>query len=245
MKFDIITIFPAIINAYLAESIVKRAIQKGIIEVRVHNLRDYTEDRHRTVDDYPYGGGPGMVMKPEPFFEAVRATKADGIETHTVMLSPQGKRFDQEAALRLSRERRRLLFLCGRYEAIDERVRDALVDEEISIGDYVLTGGELPCLVIIDGVVRLLPGALGDECSAMEESFSWGILDYPHYTRPPVFEGLKVPEVLLSGNHREIALWRKKEALKRTLQRRPELFERAQLTDEDRRLLSEIEEEEK
>jgi tRNA (guanine37-N1)-methyltransferase len=245
MKFDIITIFPAIIEAYLAESIVKRAIQKGIIEARVHNLRDYTEDRHRTVDDYPYGGGPGMVMKPEPFFEAVRTIKADGIETHTILLSPQGKRFDQDAALKLSREKQRLLILCGRYEAIDERVRDALVDEEISIGDYVLTGGELPCLVIIDGIVRLLPGALGDECSAMEESFSWGILDYPHYTRPPVFEGLKVPEVLLSGNHREIALWRKKEALRRTLERRPELLRTAHLTDEDRRLLSEIEEEEK
>jgi tRNA (guanine37-N1)-methyltransferase len=245
MKFDIITIFPAIFDAYLSESIVKRAILRGIVDVRVHNLRDYTDDRHRTVDDYPYGGGPGMVMKPEPFFDAVRAIKADGIETRTILLSPQGRRFDQYAASRLSGQEQRLLFLCGRYEAIDERVRDTIVDEEISIGDYVLTGGELPCLVIIDGIVRLLPGALGDESSATEESFSWGILDYPHYTRPPVFEGLKVPDVLLSGNHREIALWRRKEALKRTLQRRPELFETASLTDEDRRLLSEIKEEEK
>ena len=245
MKFDIITIFPAIFEAYLSESILKRAIRKGIVEARVHNLRDFTSDRHKTVDDSPYGGGPGMVMKAAPFFEAVRAIKADGIDTLTIMLSPQGKRFDQDTAFRLSREEKRLLFLCGRYEAIDERVRDALVDEEMSIGDYVLTGGELPCLVIIDGIVRLLPGALGDENSAKEESFTWGILDYPHYTRPPEFEGRKVPDVLLSGNHREISQWRRKEALRRTLCRRPELLERSPLTDEDRRLLSEIKEEEK
>jgi len=245
MRCEIITIFPSIFDAYLSESILKRALEKGIVEVKVHQLRDYTTDKHRTVDDYPYGGGPGMVMKPDPFFRAVKSIKADGIETFTLMMSPQGRPFDQEMALELSKEKRRLLFLCGRYEAIDERVRDSLVDREVSIGDYVLTGGELPALVIIDGIVRLLPGALGDEYSVKEESFSWGILDYPHYTRPPECEGMKVPDVLLSGNHKEILLWRRKEALRRTLLRRPELIQRALLTDEDYRLLSEIKEEER
>lgn len=245
MRCEIITIFPDIFRAYFSEGIVKRAIESGIFEVKVHNLRDYTVDKHRTVDDSPYGGGPGMVMKPDPFFKAVKAVKADGIETYSIMLSPQGRRFDHDMAMRLSYERRRLLFLCGRYEAIDERVMDLLVDEEISIGDYVLTGGELPALVIIDGIVRLLPGALGDEFSSKEESFSWGILDYPHYTRPPEFEGLRVPDVLLSGNHRQIVSWRRKEALRKTFRRRPELLQRAPLTDEDQRLLAEIEEEEK
>lgn len=244
MKCEIVTIFPGIFDAYFSESIMKRALQKDIVELKVHNLRDYTTDRHKTVDDTPYGGGPGMVMKPEPFFRAVEAVKSDGIETYIIALSPQGARFDQEMALRLSKEERRLLFLCGRYEAIDERVRDGLVDEEISIGDYVLTGGELPALVIIDTIVRLLPGALGDECSVKEESFSWGILDYPHYTRPPEFAGLRVPDVLLSGNHRDIARWRRKEALRRTALRRPELLQRTPLTDEDLRLLFEIKEEE-
>jgi len=245
MRCEIITIFPSIFNAYLSESILKRAVEKGIIEFRVHQLREYTTNKHRTVDDYPYGGGPGMVMKPEPFFSAVKSIKADGIETFTLMMSPQGIPFDQEMALELSKEKKRLLFLCGRYEAIDERVRDSLVDREVSIGDYVLTGGELPALVIIDSIVRLLPGALGDEYSVREESFSWGILDYPHYTRPPEFEGMKVPDILLSGNHKEILLWRRKEALRRTLLRRPELIQGAPLTDEDYRLLLEIKEEEK
>ena len=245
MRCEIITIFPSIFNAYLSESILKRAVEKGLVEVKVHQLRDYTPDKHRTVDDYPYGGGPGMVMKPEPFFSAVKSIKADGIETLTIMMSPQGKPFKQTMALELSKEKKRLLFLCGRYEAIDERVRDLLVDREVSIGDYVLTGGELPALVIIDSIVRLLPGALGDEYSVKEESFSWGILDYPHYTRPPEFEGMKVPDTLLSGNHKQILLWRRKEALRRTLLRRPELVQRALLTDEDYRLLSEIKEEER
>jgi tRNA (guanine37-N1)-methyltransferase len=245
MRCEIITIFPSIFDAYLSESILKRAVERGIVELKVHQLRDYTADRHRTVDDYPYGGGPGMVMKLEPFFRAVNSIKEDGIETLTLMMSPQGQPFNQDMARELSGETRRLLFLCGRYEAIDERVRDSLVDRELSIGDYVLTGGELPALVIIDGIVRLLPGALGDEYSAKEESFSWGILDYPHYTRPPECEGRKVPDVLLSGNHKEILLWRRKEALRRTLLRRPELLQRALLTDEDYRLLSEIKEEER
>lgn len=245
MKFDIITIFPRIFDAYLSEGILRRASERGIIDVRVHNLRDHTSDKHKTVDDYPYGGGPGMVMKPEPFFSAVKSVKEDGIDTLTVMVSPQGRVFDQALAVALSKETRRLLFLCGRYEAIDERVRDSLVDEEISVGDYILTGGELPALVIIDAVVRLLPGALGDEYSAKEESFSWGLLDYPHYTRPPEFDGMKVPDVLVSGNHREIARWRRKEALRRTLRRRPELIGNASLADEDMTLISEIKEEER
>lgn len=243
MRYEIITIFPDIFDAYFSESIIKRAIERGIIEVKVHNLRDHTTDRHRTVDDYSYGGGPGMVMKPEPFFHAVEAIKADGLETCTIMLTPRGKPFHQETALALSKEQRRLLFLCGRYEAIDERVRDRLVDQEISIGDYVLTGGELPALVIIDAIVRLLPGVLGDEHSVEEESFSWGILDYPHYTRPQEYQGMKVADVLLSGNHREIAVWRRKEALRNTLRTRPELLQRVQLSKEDYKLLLEIKEE--
>ncbi|HET6515825.1 MAG TPA: tRNA (guanosine(37)-N1)-methyltransferase TrmD [Thermodesulfovibrionales bacterium] len=244
MRCEIITIFPGIFHAYFSESILKRAIQKGIIDLKVHNLRDFTTDKHRTVDDHPYGGGSGMVMKPGPFFDAVESVKADGVETCTIMLTPKGRPFHQEAALALSQERRRLLFLCGRYEAIDERVRERLVDLELSIGDYILTGGELPALVIIDALVRLLPGALGDERSVVEESFSWGILDYPHYTRPPEYRGMKVPDVLLSGNHKDIARWRRKEALKGTLRMRPDLLQKASLTREDHTLLSEIKEEE-
>ncbi|HXX57449.1 MAG TPA: tRNA (guanosine(37)-N1)-methyltransferase TrmD [Thermodesulfovibrionales bacterium] len=244
MRYEVITIFPDIFHAYLSESIIKRAIGKGIVEIKVHNLRDYTTDKHRTVDDYPYGGGSGMVMKPEPFFSAVEAIKADGLETYTIMMTPQGRPFHQGLAATLSRDTRRLLFLCGRYEAIDERVRGGLVDLELSIGDYVLSGGELPALVIIDALVRLLPGALGDEHSVEEESFSWGILDYPHFTRPPEYRGARVPDVLLSGNHRDIERWRRKEALRRTLRRRPELLRKVSLEQEDHILLSEIEEEE-
>lgn len=244
MKFDIITIFPEIFNAYLNESIIKRAINKKIIEAKVHNLRDFTADRHRTVDDYPYGGGPGMVMKPEPFFNAIEAIKADGIPRRTIMLSPQGKVFNQDMALSMAKETQDLILICGRYEAVDERVRESLVDEEISIGDYILTGGELPALVIIDTVARLIPGVLGDERSNEEESFTWGILDYPQYTRPPEFRGLMVPEVLLSGNHKDISNWRRKEALRRTILKRPDLIGRALLTDKDHKLVSEIKEEE-
>lgn len=243
MKYDIITIFPDIFHAYLSRGILKRALQKGLIEVKVHNLRDFTEDRHRTVDDYPYGGGAGMVMKPEPFFTAVEAVCPERTERRVIMLSPAGKKFDQDMATELSRENKRLLFLCGRYEAIDERVRTALVDDEISIGDYILTGGELPALVIIDAITRLIPGVLGDKHSVEAESFSWGILDYPHYTRPSVFKDLVVPEVLLSGNHKDIRRWRRKEALRRTLERRPELLEKSQLCDEDYKLIREIKEE--
>lgn len=243
MKYDIITIFPEIFHAYLSTGILKRALQKRLIEVKVHNLRDFTKDRHRTVDDYPYGGGAGMVMKPEPFFTAVEAVCPERTERRVIMLSPAGKKFDQDMAMELSNEPKRLLFLCGRYEAIDERVRIALVDNEISVGDYILTGGEMPALVIIDAVTRLIPGVVGDKNSIEAESFSWGILDYPHYTRPSVFNDLAVPEVLLSGNHKNIRRWRRKEALRRTLERRPELLEKTMLCDEDYKLISEIKEE--
>lgn len=240
MKSDIITIFPDIFHAYFNAGILKRAIQRKLIEINVYNLRDYTEDKHRTVDDYPYGGGAGMVMKPEPFFAAIEAICPEKTERRVIMLSPAGKIFDQKMAEELSAENRRLLFLCGRYEAIDERVRTALVDDEISIGDYILTGGELAALVIIDAVARLIPDVLGDERSAEEDSFSSGILDYPHYTRPPVFRDMAAPVVLLSGNHREIWLWRRKEALRRTLERRPDLLKNISLSDEDNRLLTEL-----
>ncbi|MBZ0155734.1 MAG: tRNA (guanosine(37)-N1)-methyltransferase TrmD [Alphaproteobacteria bacterium] len=238
--FDILTLFPGMFQAYLGESIMKRAVQRGLIDVKVYNTRDYAADKHRIVDDYPYGGGSGMVMKIEPLYRAVQSVKADGSERLTVLLSPQGTLFHQGKAEALAQEQRRILFICGRYEGIDERVKELLVDEEISIGDYVMTGGELAALVIIDSVARLIPGVLGDEDSAKEESFTWGILDYPHYTRPPEFLGLKVPDVLLSGNHREIARYRRKEALRRTLQRRPDLLERAALSREDCAIIDEL-----
>ncbi|MFA4919193.1 MAG: tRNA (guanosine(37)-N1)-methyltransferase TrmD [Thermodesulfovibrionales bacterium] len=244
MKCSIITIFPEIFHAYLNESIMKRAALKGLLDVAIHNLRDYTTDKHRTVDDYPYGGGAGMVMKPEPFFKAVETICPDPSSRRVIMLSPAGKRFEQETAVELSNESKTLVFLCGRYEAIDERVRTELVNDEISAGDYVLTGGELPALVIIDAVARLIPGVLGDEHSAEVESFSWGILDYPHFTRPPEFRNLKAPETLLSGHHKDIERWRRKEALRRTLMNRPDLLEKASLSDIDYKLIKEIKEEE-
>jgi tRNA (guanine37-N1)-methyltransferase len=243
MHVSVITIFPEIFTSYMNESIMKRALEKGIVRLDLHNPRDFSEDRHRTVDDYPYGGGPGMVMKPEPLSRAIEHVKSDGVDTLTVMLTPQGRVFNQQVAEELSREKRRLLFLCGRYEGIDDRIRRLYADEELSIGDYVLTGGELAALVIIDAAVRLVPGVVGEEESLREESFTWGILDYPHYTRPPEWRGLRVPDVLLSGNHGLIARWRRREALERTLRRRPDLLEKAPLTEEDRRLISEIKEE--
>ncbi|MDA8088883.1 MAG: tRNA (guanosine(37)-N1)-methyltransferase TrmD [Nitrospiraceae bacterium] len=244
MRFSVITLFPEVFHAYLAAGIMRRAAEKSVAVFDIIQLRDFASDRHRTVDDYPYGGGPGMVMKPEPLEKAIKYATKDGLPTLNVLVSPQGRTFDQKMAKALSEEKRRLLFICGRYEGIDERVRASLVDEEISVGDYVLTGGELPALVIIDAVVRLLPGALGDEDSLKEESFSWGILDYPHYTRPPEWNGLKVPEALLSGNHAEIARWRRKEALRRTLRNRPELIEQAGLSPKEIELIRRLKEEE-
>ena len=239
MKCDVLTLFPDIINAYLKESILKRAQEKKLIEVKIYNIRDFASDKHKIVDDYPYGGGPGMVLKPEPLFNVIDFLKKDNELRRMVLLSPQGRPFDQRLAGEFSEEKRRLVFICGRYEGIDERVM-SLIDEEISIGSYVMTGGELAALVIIDASARLIKGALGDEKSIEEESFSWGLLDYPHYTRPREFRGLSVPDILVSGNHKEIWLWRRREAIRKTFKVMPGLLEKIQLTDEDKKILSEI-----
>jgi tRNA (guanine37-N1)-methyltransferase len=242
MKCDVLTLFPDILTACLDESILKRAREKKLLDVKMYNIRDFTEDAHRTVDDYPFGGGAGMVFKPEPIFKAVDFLKEDGVPRKVVLLSPQGKPFTQSMAEDCAREKKRFVFICGRYEGIDERVK-TLADEEVSIGDYVMTGGELAALVVIDVVTRLIPGALGDERSVEDESFSWGLLDYPHYTRPREFRGLNVPEVLVSGDHRAIWRWRRKQALHKTLMVRPDLIENVELTDLDKEILFEIEEE--
>ena len=226
MKIDVLTLFPEMFTGPLDVSIVARARKAGLLELRVHNLRDWTHDRHKTVDDRPFGGGAGMVMKPEPIFEAVEALQ--GGDTHVVLLGPAGRPFTQGIARELAL-REHIVFICGSYEGVDERVRDALVDDELSIGDFVLTNGGLPAMVIIDAITRLLPGALGDDASAADESFSRGLLEYPHYTRPAEFRGMKVPEVLISGHHAEIEKWRAGQARERTLERRPDL-----LKDENR-----------
>ena len=210
-----------------------------MLDVKLVNIRDFASGPHRQVDDYPFGGGAGMVLKPEPVFRAMDALKEDGEPRKVILLSPQGRPFDQSMAEAWSNEERRFVFICGRYEGIDERVK-TLVDEEVSIGDFVLTGGELGALVIIDAVTRLLPGVLGDEKSIEDESFSWGLLDYPHYTRPREFRGMDVPQMLLSGNHEEIRLWRRREALKRTLEKRPDIIERSELSVSDKEMLSEL-----
>jgi tRNA (guanine37-N1)-methyltransferase len=239
MKCDVLTLFPGILTAYLNESILKRAREKNLLDVKLYNIRDFASGPHRTVDDSPYGGGSGMVFKPEPVFRAIDFLKEDGDLRKVILLSPQGKPYNQSMAEAYSREKKRFVFICGRYEGIDERVK-TLVDEEVSIGDYVITGGELAALVIIDAVTRLIPGALGDEKSVEDESFSWGLLDYPHYTRPREFRGMQVPEALVSGNHKEIWLWRRREALRKTLKKRPDLIEKVELTELDKKMLSEI-----
>jgi tRNA (guanine37-N1)-methyltransferase len=242
VTFDIVTIFPAMIRHALADGVVGRAIERGTLDVAIHDLRDFTTDRHRVVDDVPYGGGPGMVLKPEPIFRALDAIAARrGVAPAallTVLTSPQGARFTQAEAVRLSRAAH-VVVLCGRYEGVDERVR-ARVAEEISIGDYVLSGGELPALVVIDAVARHVPGVVGDDQSVVDDSFSRGLLDFPHYTRPAEVESLRVPDVLLSGNHAEIRRWRKREALSRTLERRPDLLADAALDDEEREILRQL-----
>ncbi len=243
-RFAIITIFPDMVNAYLGCSILRRAIDRQLISVSSHNLRDYSFDKHHSVDDYPYGGGPGMVMKPDTFFRIMEANWPVRKDVRVIMPSPRGRVFTQGIARELAEETRDLIFLCGRYEAIDERVSEYLVDDEISVGDYVLTGGELPALVIIDAVSRLLPDVLGDSRSAVDESFSHGLLDYPHYTRPELFRDMGVPGVLLSGNHEEIRKWRKKQSLKATMQRRPDLLESYSLSVEEKLLFDQIKEEE-
>ena len=221
MKIEVLTLFPAMFAGPLDESIIKRARESGRLEFKLHNLRDWTSDRHKTVDDRPFGGGPGMLLKPEPLFAAVESLRRE--KTRVILLSPGGRRFDQQVARELAQETD-LLLVTGHYEGFDERVREALADDELSIGDYVLTNGALPAMIVIDAVTRLLPGVLGDDDSSRDESFSDGLLEYPQYTRPAEFRGLPVPEVLLSGNHAEIAKWRREQARLRTVAKRPDLL---------------------
>jgi len=222
MKIDVLTLFPGMFAGPLDESIIKRAREAGILELGIHNLRDYTHDRHKTVDDKPFGGGPGMLLKPEPIFEAVEHLAGD--HTRVVLLTPSGRTFRQEIAREFATHPH-LLLVSGSYEGFDERIREQLADDEISIGDFVLTNGALPAMIIIDAVTRLLPGVLGDDESSHDESFSDGLLEYPHYTRPAEFRGMKVPEILLSGHHAEIAKWRAEQARLRTKEKRPDLLE--------------------
>ena len=229
------TLFPQMFESPLSSGIFKRAIDRKLVEITVRNIRDYTHDKHRTVDDYPYGGGAGMVLKPEPIFEAVEAVKADIHPEQErgslpiILLTPQGRLFSQQIALELSR-RSHLVLICGHYEGVDERVREHIVTDEISIGDYVLSGGELAAMVVVDAVVRLVPGVLGSSASAMDDSHTTGLLEYPQYTRPAEYKGWAVPEVLLSGNHAQIAKWRRKQAIIRTFERRPDLLDKANLS---------------
>jgi tRNA (guanine37-N1)-methyltransferase len=221
MKIDVLTLFPAMFAGPLDESIIMRARKKGLLDLQIHDLRKWTHDRHRTVDDKPFGGGPGMLMKPEPLFEAVESLRRE--KTKVILLSPAGRKFTQEIARELSQEKD-LLLVTGHYEGFDERVRETLADDELSIGDYVLTNGALPAMVVIDAVARLLPGVLGDDESSRDESFSAGLLEYPQYTRPAEFRGMKVPDILVSGNHAEIEKWRREQAKMRTKKNRPDLL---------------------
>jgi tRNA (guanine37-N1)-methyltransferase len=242
MRFEVFTLLPEVFPPYLDSSILQRARQRGLIDVRLHNIRDYTHDRHHTTDDTPYGGGGGMVMKPEPVFEAVEfvlgldPARAQPPPAPVILLTPQGRVFTQRVAEELARLER-VALLCGRYEGVDERIREQLVTDEISIGDYVLTGGELPALLVIDAVTRLLPGVLGDPTGAQDDSHAMGLLEYPHYTKPPEFRGWKVPEVLQTGNHARIEQWRREQALLRTYNRRPDMLEKAELTEKDRKFI--------
>lgn len=254
MRFDLLTIFPEFFTGPFEHGIIRRARQQGQIEIAVHDLRSFTFDKHHIVDDRPFGGGDGMVLKPEPIFRAVESLLADSTpieaeaarnakRTAVVLMSPQGCVFNQQEAQRLADECSRLILLCGRYEGVDERVVEHLVTDEISIGDYVLTGGEIPAMVVVDAVTRLLPNVLGSETSAVHDSFvalAGGLLDYPHYTRPAEFRGWQVPEVLIGGHHGEVAKWRRRAALLKTWQRRPELLDKAELTDQERRWLAEL-----
>lgn len=242
MHFDVFTIFPEVMQPYLETSILQRARQSGLLTVHLHNIRDWTTDRHHTTDDTPYGGGGGMVMKPEPIFAAVEGVLGIPPACPVILLTPQGRPFTQRVAEELAGNPH-LALLSGRYEGIDERVRQHLVSDEISIGDFILTGGELPALVVIDAVGRLLPGALGDPQAAAQDSYATGLLEYPHYTRPPEFRGWGVPEVLISGDHGRIARWRREQSLLRTWQRRPDLLETAELNEQDREFLSELKKE--
>jgi tRNA (guanine37-N1)-methyltransferase len=243
MIIDVFTLFPELFPPYLDASILGRAKQAGVLDVRVHNIRDYATDKHQVTDDTPYGGGGGMVMKPEPIFAAVESVLGAPPQTPVILLSPQGRVFNQAVAQELGRHER-IALISGRYEGVDERVRKHLVTDEISIGDYVLTGGELPALILIDAVARTQPGTLGDPDGALTDSHATGLLEHPHYTRPPEFRGWGVPEALLSGDHARIERWRRQQSLLHTAQRRPDLLERVELSEKDERLLQEAREEE-
>ena len=256
MEFDVFTLLPEVFPPYLNSSILHRARQRGLIDVRIHNIRDWATDKHHVTDDEPYGGGGGMVMKVEPVFAAVesvlgpipggdgndRASTDSGARVPVILLTPQGRVFSQKIAMELVRHPR-LALICGRYEGVDERIREHLVTDEISIGDYVLTGGELPALILMDGISRLIPGVLGDPDGAMDDSHATGLLEYPHYTRPPEYRDWGVPEILLSGDHAKIEKWRREQSLRRTLKRRPDLLESAPLSETDRKVLKKIQEE--
>lgn len=239
MRIDILTLFPGMFTGPLTESMLKRAQEKGLLTVHLHNIRDYTSDKHHTTDDTPYGGGGGMVMLAEPLVRAVEDVRGEDQSAPVILLTPQGRVFTQRVAYELAAHER-LIFICGRYEGVDERVRQLVVTDEISIGDYVLTGGELAAMVIVDAVARLIPGVLGARWGAEEDSHAMGLLEYPHYTRPPVFRGLAVPDVLLSGDHQAVARWRRHEAIRRTWQRRPDLLLTAPLSEEERWFLGEL-----
>ena len=242
MNIRILTLFPGMFAGPFGESIIRRAIDQGLVDIDIYNIRDYTRDKHHVVDDSPYGGGPGMVLKPEPLFEAVEAVK-EGADIPVILLTPQGRLFNQGIAEELAGQEE-IILICGHYEGVDERVREHLVTDEVSIGDYVLSGGEFAAMVVVDAVVRQLPGALGSEESVGDDSHSNGLLEYPQYTRPQSFRGWEVPEILLSGNHAEIERWRRGQSLRRTAERRPDLMERAALSDEDRKLMARMEREE-
>jgi tRNA (guanine37-N1)-methyltransferase len=248
MQFEVFTLLPEVFPSYLETSIIKRARERGLIHVRVHNIRDYTHDKHHMTDDTPYGGGGGMVMKPDPVFEAIETVLGLNAEPTQpepdskipiILLTPQGRVFNQSIAQELS-QHSHIVLLCGRYEGIDERIREHLVTDEISIGDYVLTGGELPALILIDAISRLLPDVLGDPTGAQDDSHAMGLLEYPHYTRPPEFRGWKIPDVLLSGAHAKIDKWRREQALLRTFKKRPDMLEKAELTKDDKKFVESL-----
>ena len=244
MQFEVFSLLPEIFPPYLDNSIMKRARARGLIRVNVYNIRDYTHDKHHTTDDTPYGGGGGMVMKPDPIFEAIETvlgmeSPLDQAPIPIILLTPQGRVFNQNIAQELS-QHSRIVLLCGRYEGIDERIREHLVTDEISIGDYVLTGGELPALILIDAISRLLPDVLGDPTGAQDDSHAMGLLEYPHYTRPPEFRGWKIPDVLLTGAHAKIDKWRREQALLRTFNKRPDMLEKADLSKEDRKFIESL-----
>ena len=243
MRLDILTLFPDLFSSFLKESILGRAIERGMVDIRLTDIRSFAHGPHHQTDDRPYGGGDGMVMKPGPISRALASVDRSAERSLVVLLTPQGERFDQSTAWEFSRLGQ-LILICGRYEGVDERIRTDHVDRDLSIGDYVLSGGELGAMVVVDAVCRLIPGVLGGERSNLEDSFQDGLLEYPHYTRPRVFNGVEVPSILLSGDHEKIRLWRRAQSLRRTLERRPDLLEKAELTEEDRALLAEIKREE-